>query len=66
MRIIDRIKAKTSRRNRVEGQVATTIGTVLGAIALSGLVVNPIGLLALTIGGIICGVKAGKNALKTR
>jgi len=64
MKLIDRIKSKTSKKNRVSGQVKTTVGAVLGAIALSGLVVNPIGILALTIGGIICGVSASKNALK--
>ena len=64
MKIIDRIKAKSSKDNRVIGQVKTTLGAILGAVALSGLVVNPVGVLALTIGGIICGVSASKNALK--
>jgi len=64
MKLIDRIKSKTSKKNRVEGQIKTTVGAILGAIALSGLVVNPVGILALTIGGIICGVSASKNALK--
>lgn len=64
MKIIDRIKAKTSKENRVMGQVKTTLGAILGAVALSGLVVNPVGVLALTIGGIICGVSASQNALK--
>ena len=64
MRIIDKIKAKTSKENRVIGQIKTTVGAILGAIALSGLVVNPIGVLALTIGSIVCGISASKNALK--
>jgi hypothetical protein len=64
MRIIDKINAKSSKENRTIGQVKTTLGAILGAIAVSGLVVNPVGLLALSIGAIVCGVSASKNALK--
>jgi len=64
MNIIDKIKAKTSRKNRVEGQTATIIGAVAGTVLASGLIVNPFGILALTVIGVIAGVKAGKNMLK--
>lgn len=65
MNIIEKIKSKTSRKNRVAGQTATIIGAVAGTIIASGLVINPFGLLALTVIGVIAGIKAGKHALKT-
>lgn len=64
MKIIERIKAKTSKDNRVKGQVKTTVGLICVTILSAGIVTNPIGITALTVGTIICGVSAGQHALK--
>jgi hypothetical protein len=64
MRIIDRIKAKTSKKNRISGQISTAIGVTCATILAAGIVSNPIGIVALTLGTILFGVKSGHHALK--
>jgi len=64
MKLIDRIKSKTPRRNKRIGKPLGVLGTVCGAILATGLVVNPIGLVALTVGAIVFGGGAVYNAQK--
>lgn len=64
MKLIERIKSKTSRRNRIKGQVSTVIGVTCAVILSLGLVVNPIGLVALTVGSVLFGGDAVQKALK--
>ncbi len=65
MKLIERIKSRTPRKDRINGQIATTIGTVCGAILATGLIINPIGIVCLTVGTIIFGGKALFHAQKT-
>ncbi len=62
--MIDRIKKRTPRKDRIKGQIATTIGSICGAVLATGLIVNPIGILCLTVGTIIFGGKALYHAQK--
>ena len=64
MKLIERIKKRTPRKDRINGQIATTIGTVCGAILATGLIANPIGILCLTVGTIVFGGKALYHAQK--
>ena len=64
MKLIDKIKAKTSKKNRIHGQLAT-VGAVASAVLALGVVTNPIGITVLTVIGVICGATARNKALKT-
>jgi hypothetical protein len=64
MNMIERIKKRTPRKDRIKGQIATTIGSICGAVLATGLIVNPIGILCLTVGTIIFGGKALYHAQK--
>jgi hypothetical protein len=62
--MIERIKKRTPRKDRIKGQIATTIGSICGAVLATGLIVNPVGILCLTVGTIIFGGKALYHAQK--
>jgi len=64
MNMIERIKKRTPRKDRIKGQIATTIGSICGAVLATGLIVNPVGILCLTVGTIIFGGKALYHAQK--
>lgn len=64
MKLIERIKKRTPRKDRINGQIATTIGTICGAILATGLIVNPVGILCLTVGAVVFGGKALYHAQK--
>lgn len=64
MKIFDRIKAKTPRKDKKIGQNMTLISTVCGAVLATGLIVSPIGILGLVIVGTFCGGKALYHAQK--
>ena len=65
MKLIQKIKAKSSKSNRVKGQLFTTLGAIASAILLTGVVVNPIGIVALTVLAVASGVKASGHAITT-
>jgi len=65
MRIIRKIRAKTPQRDKAIGKISTVIGTTCATILALGLVVNPVGLVALTVGSVIFGGKALFHATKT-
>jgi hypothetical protein len=65
MGLFKKLKSKTPKKDKVKGQVATTIGTVCGAILATGLVANPIGVIALTVGAIVFGGKAVYHGIQT-
>jgi hypothetical protein len=64
MNLIERIKKRTPRKDRIKGQIATTIGTICGAILATGLIINPVGILCLTVGAVVFGGKAIYHAQK--
>ena len=65
MGMIERILEKTPRKDKRRGKIATVIGTACGAVLATGLVLNPIGIIALTIGAVVFGGKAVYHAQKT-
>lgn len=66
MNIIEKIKARSSKRNRRKGQVATAVSGTALLIAESGLVnSNPKLKMALWLVSGIAGLIAGNKALKT-
>lgn len=66
MNIIKKIKARSSKRNRRKGQVATAVSGTALLIAESGLVnANPKLKMALWLVSGIAGIIAGNKALKT-
>ena len=64
MKLIDKINAKTSQKNRIKGQLAT-VGLIASTVLALGVITNPIGITVLTVVGLLCGVKARGHALKT-
>lgn len=66
MKIIDKIKAKSSSKNRREGKILTILAAVLPAVAHNPWVeVKPELKFALDIGAIVVGALATDKALKT-
>jgi hypothetical protein len=65
MNIIEKIKARSSKRNRRKGQLATAVSGTALLIAESGLVeANPKLKMALWLVSGIAGIIAGNRALK--
>ena len=64
MKLIDKINAKTSQKNRIKGRLAT-VGLIASTVLALGVVTNPTGIAVLTVVGLLCGVKARGHALKT-
>ena len=66
MNIVEKIKARSSKRNRRKGQLATAVSGTALLIAESGLVeANPKLKMALWLVSGIAGLIAGNRALKT-
>jgi len=63
MKLIQKIKAKSTQSNRIKGQLFTTLGAIASAILLTGVIINPIGIVALTILAVASGVKASGHAI---
>ena len=66
MKLLERIKAKTPRKDRKKGQLSTIVGTGCAIVLAFGLVANPIGIAALTLGATIFGSKAIFHAQKVQ
>lgn len=68
MRIVDKIRARTSKQNRIKGQVSTIIGGACAVVLGLGLVTvaSPILFGVLAVGAVLFGGDAGKRALKTK
>jgi len=66
MNIIERIKSKTPVHHKRAGINSTMLGSVCAGVLATGLVTNPIGIVALTIGSIVFGGKALFHAQKTQ
>jgi hypothetical protein len=64
MKIIDKIKARSSRKNRVKGQIKTLLATTSTVLLTMGIVTNPIGIAGLTIVALVTGGQAVNHALK--
>jgi hypothetical protein len=65
MTVIEKIKAKTSPKNRRDGRILTAISGACATILGSGIVSNPIAVTVITAIGGVTGIMAGKRALKT-
>lgn len=61
---IDKVTSKSSRRNRILGQLKTVGAVVSGTLIALGTVTNPFGIAILAIVGALCGKQAVKHALK--
>jgi hypothetical protein len=68
MKILERIKSRTSRSNRLKGQISTAVGVTCATVLGLGLVTiaSPVLFVALTVGGAIFGGKAVQSALKNK
>lgn len=62
--LIDRIKSKTPQRHKKIGKLATVLGAIAGGVLATGLIVNPVGIIALTVIAIAGGGKALYHAQK--
>lgn len=49
MKLIENFKAKTPKKNKVIGRIATAVGMVAGTILTAGVVTAPIGITILTV-----------------
>jgi hypothetical protein len=67
MNIIERVKARSSKRNRRKGQLATAVSGTALLIAESGLVeANPKLKMALWLVSGVAGLIAGQKAIQTK
>lgn len=64
-KLIERIKEKTPEKEARKRNIAGAIGTACGIILAAGLVTNPVGIVALSIGAAIFGGKSLYHAQKT-
>ena len=64
MNIIEKIKAKSSKSNRLKGMASTVAGVVCTALLTAGVVSNPIGIAVLIVGATLFSAKAGHHALQ--
>ena len=64
MNILQKIKARTPKRQKIIGKIATVIGTACATVLSLGLVANPIGIVALTVGAVAFGGKALHSAIQ--
>jgi len=60
---LERLKATSSRRNRILGQLKSIGAIVCGTILTLGVVTNPIGIVVLSVVGAVCGKQAVSHAL---
>lgn len=61
-----RIKAESSKKNRIKGQIATAIGVGCATVLSLGIVTAPLGIALLAIGSAVFGGKAIIHARKTK
>lgn len=61
-----RIKAESSKKNRIKGQVATVIGVGCATVLSLGIVTAPLGIALLALGSAVFGGKAINHARKTK
>ena len=64
MRLIDRLRARTPRKNKRRGQILTAVGTAASITLMSGVVTAPFGLIALAITAVLTGGIAFSDATK--
>jgi len=64
MNLLEKIKAPTPKKDKAIGRITTAIGTSCAIVLALGLVANPIGITALTIGSLIFGGDAFLRAKK--
>lgn len=64
MKLIQKFRAKTPKRNKVIGRVATTVGMVAGTILTAGVVTAPLGITILTVISAVSGGIAVFNGQK--
>jgi hypothetical protein len=64
MKLISRIKSVTPPRDKQKRDLLGTLGVICGAILATGVVLNPIGIAALTVAAIAFGGKSVYHAQK--
>lgn len=64
MSTLEKIQAPTPKKDKIIGKITTGIGTGCAIVLALGLVANPIGITALTIGSLIFGGDALLRAKK--
>ncbi len=62
--LFKRITKKTPKKDKLIGKISTAIGTTCGIVLATGLVLNPIGIVALIVGATVFGGKAVYHAQK--
>lgn len=67
MKLLDKIKSKTSKGNRLKGQASTLIGITCATVLSLGLVTlaSPVLFVAATVGALYFGNDARKRMVKT-
>ena len=65
MKFFDKIRKETPLKDKIDGIFCTKIGIICATVLATGLVVNPIGIIALSIGAVVFGGKAVYHAKKT-
>jgi hypothetical protein len=66
MKLIDKIRKETPLKDKIDGIFCTKIGVMCTAVLATGLIVNPVGIIALTIGAVVFSGKAIYHAQKTK
>jgi hypothetical protein len=64
MSILEKIEAPTPKKDKIIGKITTLIGGACAITLTLGVVANPVGILALTIGSIVFGGDAFFRAKK--
>jgi len=62
MNLIERISAKTPRRNKIIGHILGSIGTICATVLSTGLIVNPILVILLSIGSALLVPAIGQHS----
>ncbi len=65
IKLLNKIIKETPLKDKVDGIFCTNVGVACGAVLATGLIVNPVGIVLLTIGAVLFGGKALFHAQKT-
>ena len=63
--LFKKIRKETPLKDKIDGIFCTKLGIICATVLATGLVVNPIGIIALSIGAVVFGGKAVYHAKKT-
>lgn len=63
--LFKKIRKETPLKDKIDGIFCTKLGIICATVLATGLIVNPIGIIALSIGAVVFGGKAVYHAKKT-